>query len=69
MGATGWHYATPFDPDPEVALQRLRDDTFASGDYLPLGGIMRIPRSVDLPPGAPFGFRLLMTVFLSLIHI
>jgi hypothetical protein len=33
MAATNWHYFTPFDPDPEAALQRLRRDVFAAGRY------------------------------------
>ena len=41
MGASGWNYTTPYDPDPEVALERLREEIFAAGDYLPPGGIMR----------------------------
>jgi hypothetical protein len=60
MGATGWKYTTPFDPDPEVALQRLREETFAAGDYLPPGGIFRLPHMRDLPPGVPLKLRLVM---------
>lgn len=60
MGASGWRYTTAYDPDPEVALHRLREDTFASGDYLPLGGIMRFPRDAQLPPGTLLRTRLLM---------
>src|SRR5262245_15426476 len=33
MGASSWHYFTPYDPDPEVALQRLRQLIFESGQY------------------------------------
>lgn len=33
MGATGWSYVTPYDPDADEALQALRDDVFARGDY------------------------------------
>lgn len=33
MGASGWHYAVPYNDDPEAALQELRHDVFASGDY------------------------------------
>jgi hypothetical protein len=66
MGATGWQYTTPYDPDPEVALQRLREETFATGDYLPPGGIFRFPRTRDLPPGIPLKLRLIMAVFRAL---
>jgi hypothetical protein len=34
MGATSWHYFTPYQPNPEAALQRLRADVFARGAYL-----------------------------------
>src|SRR5579872_479766 len=34
MGATSWHYFTPYRPDPEAALQLLRADVFARGSYL-----------------------------------
>jgi len=33
MGASCWHYFTPYDPDPEAALQRLRQDVFANHQY------------------------------------
>lgn len=33
MGASGWHYFVPFDPDPQAALQRLREDVFRRGQY------------------------------------
>jgi hypothetical protein len=69
MGATGWNYTTPYDPDPEAALQRLREDTFAAGDYLPLGGILRFPRDRDLPPATPLKFRLVMAVFRAVSRI
>ena len=38
MGATSWHYFTPYERDPEAALQRLRSDVFARGDYLDPSG-------------------------------
>jgi hypothetical protein len=38
MGATSWHYITPYQPDPEAALQRLRTEVFAQGSYVNLGG-------------------------------
>ena len=33
MGATSWRYYTKHRPDPEAALQELRQEVFASGDY------------------------------------
>ena len=34
MGATGWKYFVPYEADISAALQRLRDDVFARGDYV-----------------------------------
>ena len=33
MGATTWTCYTPYDPDPNAALERLRRETFAAGNY------------------------------------
>ena len=33
MGATGWDYFVPYQADISAALQRLREDVFARGDY------------------------------------
>jgi hypothetical protein len=33
MGASGWSYKTPYHPDIEAALQRLKQDVFERGDY------------------------------------
>lgn len=33
MGATSWRYYAPYDPDPEAALQALRAEVFARGEY------------------------------------
>jgi hypothetical protein len=38
MGATSWHYYTPYRADPEEALQRLRADVFSRGDYVDVTG-------------------------------
>lgn len=38
MGATNWRYYTPYRPDPEDALQALRQEVFARGDYVNLTG-------------------------------
>ena len=35
MGATGWQYFVPYQADIEAALQRLRDEVFASEEYTP----------------------------------
>ncbi|WP_422925785.1 hypothetical protein [Singulisphaera sp. PoT] len=63
MGASGWYYTRPYDPDPELALRRLHDEEFESGDYLPRGGLFRIPRDRDLSPDTPIKFRLSLYVF------
>src|SRR5947208_11567385 len=34
MGATGWTYFVPYEADISAALQRLRADVFARGDYV-----------------------------------
>lgn len=33
MGATGWSYFVPYEVDISAALQRLREQVFARGDY------------------------------------
>ena len=33
MGASGWEYFVPYEADISSALQRLRQDLFARGDY------------------------------------
>jgi hypothetical protein len=33
MGASSWRYYTAYQPDPEAALQQLRRDVFARGEY------------------------------------
>jgi hypothetical protein len=34
MGASGWTYFVPYESDVSAALQRLRQDVFARGDYV-----------------------------------
>lgn len=34
MGASGWEYVVPYRPDLATALDALRHQVFASGDYL-----------------------------------
>jgi hypothetical protein len=34
MGASGWNYFAPYDEDVDRALQQLRRDVFARGDFL-----------------------------------
>jgi hypothetical protein len=47
MGASSWRYYTPYQPDPEAALQQLRRDVFARGEYsFGFGGFAG--------PGGPF---------------
>jgi hypothetical protein len=60
MGASGWHYTTPYDPDPEAALQRLRAEVFESGDYLLPGEVLRVPGEVLA--GLPLRFRLALAL-------
>ncbi len=38
MGASGWDYAVDVDEDVAAALERLRQQLFAEGDYLGPGG-------------------------------
>jgi hypothetical protein len=33
MGASGWQYYVPYQPDLQAALTELRNHTFATGDY------------------------------------
>ncbi|MGN6547306.1 MAG: hypothetical protein ACTHK7_19800, partial [Aureliella sp.] len=33
MGASSWHYVTPFHENPDAALQQLRSEVFQSGRY------------------------------------
>jgi hypothetical protein len=33
MGASGWSYRTPYQPDTEAALRQLRAEVFARGEY------------------------------------
>ena len=33
MGATGWMYFTPYQPDIQAALDALRQQVFEKGDY------------------------------------
>ena len=39
MGATGWSHFVPYEADVSAALQRLREDVFARGDYVYGDGI------------------------------
>jgi hypothetical protein len=38
MGATSWRYYTAYHPDPENALNRLRDEVFERGEYVDMTG-------------------------------
>jgi hypothetical protein len=39
MGASGWSYFVPYEADISAALQRLREDVFARGDYVYGSGV------------------------------
>jgi hypothetical protein len=43
MGASGWSYRTPYQPDVEAALHALREEVFARGEYLKPWEMMGIP--------------------------
>lgn len=58
VGATNWRYYTPYRPDPEAALQELRADIFARGDYADPTGpleatLRRTARRFGLDPNSP----------------
>jgi hypothetical protein len=52
VGASGWQYVAPYEPDLEHALERLRHRVFADGAFLS-------PASIGLP--APASLDELMT--------
>jgi hypothetical protein len=63
MGATSWHYYTPYLPDPEAALQALRADVFARGDYVDLTGstedaLRQMARRFGHDPNSPEASRM-----------
>jgi len=60
VGATCWTYTTPYDPDAELALQKLREQVFETGDYLKPGEILRIPKDRGPLPPMPMGCWLLL---------
>jgi hypothetical protein len=33
MGASGWRYFVPYQPDIQQALQELREDVFKRGEF------------------------------------
>jgi hypothetical protein len=58
MGATSWRYYTPYRPDPEEALQALRADVYARGDYVDPTGpsddvLRRTARRFGQDPDSP----------------
>jgi hypothetical protein len=58
VGATSWRYYTSYRPDPEEALQALRSEVFARGDYVdvtgPLADVLRqTARRFGLDPDSP----------------
>jgi len=60
MGASSWHYFTPYQPDVERALQQLRQGVFARREYsFGMGGFAGPDAPVAGPggfPGVPPGF-------------
>jgi hypothetical protein len=61
IGASSWHYYTPYRDDPEAALQELRQRVFAEGDYsMGFGGFTKVNRQGPFDggafPGLPPGF-------------
>ena len=53
MGATGWSHFVPYDADVEAALQRLRAQVFADGDYLRREWNPREKKLSDILPPDP----------------
>jgi hypothetical protein len=54
MGASSWRSYTPYQPNPEAALQQLRRDVFARGEYsMGFGGFAR-PGGPLAGAGGPF---------------
>jgi hypothetical protein len=53
MGATGWSYFVPYEADVSAALQRLREDVFARGDYIYGDGITDDQRKAILEKVRP----------------
>jgi hypothetical protein len=45
MGASGWSYFVPYQPDLNAALTMLREKVFAEGDYWWVGGEFGKPAS------------------------
>lgn len=62
MGATGWRYTTAYDPDPKVALRRLRQEAFETGDYLAPGGILPFSRGSNAVSSLPLRMQFLLVV-------
>src|SRR5262245_501755 len=64
MGATSWRSYTRYRPDPEAALQALRAEVFARGDYVDptgsTGDVLRQTfRRTGLDPDAPDARRII----------
>ncbi|MDX3570847.1 hypothetical protein [Streptomyces sp. ID05-47C] len=50
MGASGWEYFVPYREDLEDALQQLRQEVFASGDYYWVNGDDWLPEGERSAP-------------------
>ena len=53
MGATGWSYFVPYEADIAAALQRLREEVFARGDYVYGDGVTDAQRKAILEQVRP----------------
>src|SRR5262245_4021188 len=53
MGASGWSYYTPYQPDPDAALQALRARVFASGKFYRRKWNPRELKLADITPPDP----------------
>src|SRR6266699_7114685 len=53
MGASGWSYFVPYEANISAALQRLREDVFARGDYMYGDGVTEDERKAILEKVRP----------------
>ncbi len=53
MGASGWSYFVPYDPDPNRALEALRWKVFRAGDYAPPPKLKGVPTLEEFVPPDP----------------
>jgi hypothetical protein len=48
-----WSYFAPYDADISAALQRLREDVFARGDYATADSVIASGKRLFIPPSRP----------------